>query len=347
MKYKKIYFILVAIPIAVFSLQTASSITQWLPAPPTAGRYLYQIISGIGTMVTYGQILNQINRPSQEGSRLRARPKLHTFESMKQSGVYRGEVLGETKITGDHRYYDVIAGDRGNYQIYNFSSFSVAWDEDDQEHYKVPYSETYGEGPSWISTSQWRAAVDSPGAAQQNNWLMPWEDPWARPGFWIVSAYSTKYEYPDVVVESEVWNPAWFGTTLDGELVDRAAELKLTYHVKLHYKLEPLTWVEGPYGGHWTGGTRYSRNQSCLFPGYKKAQVTKTLCPPNTRINGEALRGGMDIWWNKNVNYVYAMLHTQALDSNGNPTGNISVHEGQIQKNESWVVDYSVQSTSL
>ena len=347
MKQRKIHYVLVTVLFAAISLQTTYSVVQWLQAAPTAGRYLYHIVSGIGTMVTYGQLLNQINKPSEEGSRLRARPKLHTFESRTESGVYKGNANPEWKVTHDDPWNHV--GDRANYQWYNFSYFNVAWDEDDQEHYKVPYSETFGEGPAWISASQWRAAVDSPGAAKVKPFFWPWEDPWARPGFWIVSANSTKYEYPDVEIESDVWNPAWFGTTLDGELVDEAEELNLTYEVKVHFELQPLTWVEGPYGGHWQGGDWVRPNPSnyrLSFPGYEDDSASVSLCPPNTRINGEAVRGGMDIWWNKNVDYVYAKLKTQPLDSNGNPTGSITVHEGSIQKNESWVVDYTVESTA-
>ena len=238
-------------------------------------------------------------------------------------------------------------GDTANYQWYNFTYFNVAWDEDDQEHYKVSYSETFSEGPSWISASQWRAAVDSPGAAKVKPFFWPWEDPWARPGFWIVSAHSTKYEYPDVVVESDVWNPAWLGTTLDGELVDRAEELNLWYNVKVYFDLQPLTWVDTYFGGYWEQGDWGARCESFSFPGFKDAQETRSLCPSNTRIGGETVRGGMDIWWNKNVEYVYAKLQTQPLDSNGNPTGNIVTHEGQVQKNEWWDVDSSVESTSL
>jgi hypothetical protein len=348
MKQRKRHFVLVAVLFAAISLQTTYSIAQWLPAAPTAGRYLYHIVSGIGTMVTYGQLLNQINKPSQEGSRLRARPTLHTFESRTESGVYKGNANSEWKVTHDDPWNHV--GDRANYQWYNFSYFNVAWDEDDQEHYKVPYSETFGEGPAWISASQWRAAVDSPGAAKVKPFFWPWEDPWARPGFWIVSANSTKYEYPDVEIESDVWNPAWFGTTLDGELVDEAEELNLNYEVKVHFELQPLTWVEGPYGGHWQGGDWVRpnpNNYSLSFLGYEDSSASIALCPPNTRINGETVRGGMDIWWNKNVEYVYAKLKTQPLDSNGNPTGSIRVHKGNIQKNESWVVDSSVEPTSL
>lgn len=339
MKLKSSLLKLMVILGILFIALPVSTLANWL----SAGRYAYQIISGIGTMVTYGQLLNQINKPNQEDSKLRARPFLHTFESRTESGVYRGTANPEWKVTHDDPWNYV--GDRANYQWYKFSYFNVAWNEEEQEHYKVPYSETFGEGPSWISASQWRAAVDSIGAAKVKKFFWPWEDPWARPGFWIVSAHSTKYEYPDVVIESDVWNPAWLGSSLDGELVDAAEDMSLTYEVKVHFELQPLTWVEGPYGGHWQGGDWVSDSEMFYFPGYKDAQETRSLCPPNTRISSETVRGGMDIWWNKNVEYVHAKLQTRPLDSNGNPTGSITVHEGNIQKNESWVVDSSVKST--
>lgn len=348
MKIQSFRFQLILVIALILCIQSAFSAIQWISAATTAGRYAYHIISGIGTMVTYGQLLNQINIPSHEDSRLRARPTLHTFESRTQSGVYRGIADPEWKVTHDDPWNHV--GDRANYQWYNFSYFNVVWDEEHQEHFKVPYSETFSEGPAWISASQWRAAMDSPGAAKGKKFCWPREDPWSRPGFWLMSAHSTKYEYPDVVVESDVWNPAWFGSTLDGELVDEAEELNLTYDVKVHFELQPLTWVEGPYGGRWQGGDWVRpnpNNYKLTFPGYEDDSASLGLCPPNHRIGSETVRGGVDIWWNKNVNRVYAKLQTQPLDSGGNPSGSITVHEGLIQKNETWVVDESTEPTSL
>ncbi|MCS1410926.1 MAG: hypothetical protein M2R45_04121 [Verrucomicrobia subdivision 3 bacterium] len=59
------------------------------------------------------------------------------------------------------------------------------------------------------------------------------------------------------------------------------------------------------------------------------------LCPSNHRISSEIIRGGMDIWWNKNIKHAAPVVKTQALDERGNLTRAITRHEGQFQKNVS------------
>ena len=58
-------------------------------------------------------------------------------------------------------------------------------------------------------------------SAQRENPISTIDDPdiWARSGFWVHYASSTKYEYPDVPLQSRISNPAWSSSKIDGDLI--------------------------------------------------------------------------------------------------------------------------------
>ena len=316
-------------------------------------KYAYNILDGIGTWSFYSELLeNEIFKPNRADSKLRARPDLYTFEKTTTSGVYAGRVLEESEAGAYGQAYN-IHDYAGNYAEYIIHWIIVEYDEEDEEHYVVSGAGGASNGPHWWSKSTWESFVNSPAAAKESSWWDRWTtgDAWSRPGFWITIGSSVKLDYPDVTIKSDVWNPAAFGTVLDGQLVNTAKNFNgtgLNYTAKVHFELQKLTWVSGPNGtGFWSTGRWIENDPSKYnhtFPGYQTASTTKSLCPSNHRIRREEIKGGMDIWWNQNINYSNATVETQELDEEGNRTGPIKTHDGLIQKNINYVIDFSTQS---
>lgn len=315
--------------------------------------YAYNVLDGVGTWVFYAELLeNEIFKPNRTDAKLRARPDLYTYEKTTTSGVYAGRVLEESEAGAYGQAYNVHDY-AGNYAEYIIHWIIVEYDEEDEEHYVVSGAGGASNGPHWWSKSTWESFVDSPAAAEESSWWDRWTtgDAWSRPGFWITIGSSVKLEYPDVTIKSDVWNPATFGTVLDGQLVNTARTFGgtgLNYTAKVHFELQPLTWVPGANGtGYWTHDD-WKQNDADLFthtfPGYRDFSTTMSLCPSNHRIRREEVKGGMDIWWNQNISYTSAVVQTQALDEQGNRTGSIKTHEGLIQKNINYVIDFSTES---
>lgn len=316
-------------------------------------KYAYNVLDGFGTWSFYSELLeNEIFKPNRADAKLRARPSLETYEKATMSGVYHGDVWDEkVEGYGSGNYYTLAYA--GNYAHYRLSWMIVEWDEEDEIHLIAQGAGGSSNGPHWWSKNTWESLVNSPGAAEANSWLDYWftGDGWARPGFWITIGSSIKLEYPDVKIVSEVWNPAAFGTVLDGQLLNEAKTFGgsgLTYTSKVHFELQELEWVSGTGGtGYWKAG-KWVKNDPDLFmntfPAYKNDQDTWPLCPSGNRIRNETVKGGIDIRWNENINYVNAVVETQPLDEQGNLTGEIKRHEGAIQKDISYVITFDTVS---
>lgn len=178
----------------------------WLAGKESALGWAYRIFSGAGTMITYGQLFNVKFKPSNTDSKLRARPILHTYETRRISRVYEG-VASEEWVEKANLAVD----DRANYGITWFDWIYIQWDEEDQEHKVNPnmgeraYLQVYWdkEDFDWLTSQV--------GAAQRKSFFWPSEDPWEQEGYWLTYGVAKKYEYPNVDIESDVWNPEWFG----------------------------------------------------------------------------------------------------------------------------------------
>jgi hypothetical protein len=315
--------------------------------------YAYNVLDGFGTWSFYSELLeNEIFKPNRADAKLRARPDLYTYEKTTTSGAYHGKALEESEAGAFGQTHNVH-NYAGNYAEYIIHWIIVEYDEEDEEHYVVNGAGGASNGPHWWSKSIWESFVDSPAAAKESSW---WEammtgDNWSRTGFWITIGSSVKLEYPDVTIKSDVWNPAPFGTVLDGQLVNTAKNFGgtgLNYTAKVHFELQKLTWISGPNGtGYWTNTdwkTNIADKFTHVFPGYQDSSTTKSLCPQNHRIRREEVKGGMDIWWNQNISYSNATVETQELDEQGNRTGPIETQTGYIQKNIDYVIDFSTES---
>lgn len=312
-------------------------------------KYAYNILDGIGTWSFYAELLeNEIFKPNRTDSKIRARPSLQTYEKATMSGVYHGDVWDE-KVEGYGSGSSYTLSYGGNYAHYRLSWMIVEWDEEDEMHLIAQGAGGSSNGPHWWSRSTWDGLVNSPGATEANGWMNYWitGDAWIRPGYWITIGSSIKLEYPDVHVISEVWNPDVFGTVLDGQLLNEAKTFGgtgLTYTSKVHFEFQELEWVNGPGGtGYWKEG-KWIKNDPDLFmntfPSYKNSQDSWSLCPTRNRIRNETVKGGIDIRWNENINYVNAVVETQPLDEQGNLTEVIKRHEGAIQKNINYVIAF-------
>ncbi|MCS1407326.1 MAG: hypothetical protein M2R45_00483 [Verrucomicrobia subdivision 3 bacterium] len=330
---------LVACLIASAAIPAIGATVGWA----RTGQWAWRIISGAGTMVTFGQLLNEINKPNDTEAGLRARPSVYDNPTRRASGAYRG-------ITWETRRDLQLGKMGGNYAVMDAEYIAIVWDEELEDYRRGKWTLTIN-APHWMSKKQWDDVYANPDSAVPNHaWYEFWDRAWSKGGYWLTSGGSYQYEYPPVKVESDVWNPAWFGTVLDGELVGAARKLDLTYKARLHFQTQKLTWVNRPNGnGSWKGGTWVKNDLkkpkfTITFPGYEDASKSGIdICPPNHKIRSVHVKGGMDIWWHKNVEHIRAVLETQPLDDQGNLTGDVTRHDRKLQKNVYWVVDYSRQ----
>lgn len=130
---------------------------------------------------------------------------------------------------------------------------------------------------------------------------------------------SRKETYDNVAVKSDCWNPAWLGTTLDGQLQKAAKAIPLEYEARIHCKLQALTWVVDESGfGSWQKASEQQITLISIFMHFRVMRLQLEMwmgvfCSSNHKITDEEVQGGMDIWWNKNVEYVQATLQTHIL----------------------------------
>ena len=248
------------------------------------GSIAYRVLDGGGPLITYVQLLNEINRPADTSSRLQAAPSLTTFETEDQSSVYHGAANLERHLSSSTLENP---NHKGNYSYWRMTWQRVVYDTGLEEY--VVDHESGGEiaHNAYRARADWEGILDSPGAAQaQTAW--PWEDPWKRGGIWIITGESRQFNYPDLRVGSDVWNPAWFGVGLDGELVsrsDRRPGMKRTISKRMS------TGFPIPQSTNAEGQRRYEIQCSsglgfCCFAG-----VTRLRVVPPTREN-TGYRGG-------------------------------------------------------
>jgi hypothetical protein len=332
---KKVITMVVVSLLATVSIYSAAPIVAgpWLVGEGSAVGWAYRIISGAGTMITYGQLYREIFKPDSTDSKLRARPNLISYERMRNSSIYEGVAYGESVETANFSVRD-----RANYGVTYIDWIFIEWDEEEGEHKVNPDLKGRAYMPEYWDKSRFEWVTGLVGAAQKKTFFWPLEDEWEQGGYWFTYGESTKFEYPDVDIESDVWNPEWFGVALDGELVNQAKALGMGYTAKVHFKLQKLEWITDQYGSRWASGDMLTQKPvEIWFPGYEDKTVPKKLCPSHHRIAWERVNGGMDIVWNRNVTYSTALIQVQEVDRFGNRFGDIEEKGGQIQQNLNYV----------
>jgi hypothetical protein len=353
---KKVITIVVVSLLATVTLYSAApaalvAAASWIRGTGSVAGYAWSIVSGVGTVVTYGQLYNEIFAPQNKESKIAARPTLETYASKSFSGVYSGTAWGGyNPIYEDSPEfsYGYLGGwDTGNYSITEFDYQWVEWNSEDQEYSVNPDRTMYVKLPMWVS--DWQSIVASDDAAQMNDWWtrLNGGDTWSKPGFWIRQAKSIIHEYPEVKLESRVFNPSTSESVVDGELLQDAADNGYDYSATVSFQRQGLVWVWDRTGiyGSWQGKTPWIQDSDTWpnVPGYEYASTSMNICDPHERVRSERIQGGIDIWWHENYEEVRAhimMVPIEYLDANGNITDASkveSIEENDIQQNIEWV----------
>ncbi len=329
------------------------------------GKKVWTIISTTATLYTVGSALHVLvgSKPGNTGAKMKATPSIYEDHPNYQSPTVQrsGASDGSTWGSGITELSDESLA--GNYASYYYDYYWVDYDEETGEcssrphatHERATAGGVYSE-PRWISQAGWDWLYAHSESAQRENPISTIDDPdiWARAGFWVHYASSSKYEYPDIPLESRISNPSWRSSNIDGDLKAKAKELGYTYDAKLHAKLIPLTWVAGKNGedgksGHWTeGATWYHDEDWTGVKGYEDDFTTiegKDICPPNNKMEKLiGCRGGIKIWWKEIVEDKQTTVLNQAIDANGNRTGPITTNT-VVLPHHKWVTRHKKEST--
>ena len=320
------------------------------------GRKVWALISTTATLYTVGSALHVLvgSKPGNTGAKMKATPSIYddhpNYQSptVQTSAAYHG-LTTESETT---ELSDESAA--GNYASYYYHYYWIVWDEDTEQYEADNQSGTMSDD-KWASKASWDWLYAHSRAAQHENPITD-DDPdiWARGGFWVSSGNSTKYEYPDVPLQSRISNPAFLSSKIDGDLKAKAKELGYTYDVKLHADLIKLTWVAGKDGlgghkGHWTeGATVYHDEDWTGVKGYEDDFTTilgTDICPPNHKMkNLRGCRGGIKIWWEEIIEDKQTTVLNQDIDANGVQSGPITTNT-VVLPHHKWVTRHEKKST--
>ena len=329
---------------------TATALNPLLLPWIERGRKVWAIISTTATLYTVGSALHVLvgSKPGNTGAKMKATPSIYDDHPNYQSPtVQSSTVLHGVAYGGDPvELSDESAA--GNYADFSYNYHWVNWDEDAEE-YVGDIQTGVMSGDWWVNKAGWDWLLSHDEAAQQG--LVGW----SRGGYWVYFGGSTKYEYPDVPLESRISNPSWWSSKIDGELQAKAKELGYTYDVKLHADLIPLTWVAGKNGedghsGHWTEGTtQYHDEDWTGVKGYEDDFETIEgikICPPNHKMkNLRGCRGGIKIWWKEIIEDKQTTVLNQAIDASGARTGPITTNT-VVLPHHKWVTRHEKKSTA-
>ena len=327
------------------------------------GRKAWALISTAATLYTIGDAIHVLvgSKPGNTGADMAAKPSIYddhpNYESptVQHSGASDGITWGgsPTELSDESL--------AGNYASYRYDYYWVDYDEETGEcssrphatHERATAGGVYSED-RWIPKSGWDWLYAHSGSARRENPITDDDsDIWARAGFWVHYASSSKYEYPDVPLQSRIYNPGW-GSKIDGGLQAKAKELGYTYDVKLHADLIKLTWVAGKNGedgkwGHWTEGAtvkHFARWDGVkgYEDDFKTIDSTK-ICLPNHKMEELiGCYGGIKIWWDEIIEDKQTTVLNQDIDANGAKTGPITTNT-VVLPHHKWVTRHEKKST--
>lgn len=313
------------------------------------GRKVWAIISNAATLYTVGSALHVLvgSEPGDTGAKMKATPSIYDDHPNYQSPTVQSSTVLHGVAYGD--YLTELSDDSaaGNYADFSYNYHWVNWDEDAEE-YVGDIQTGVMSGDWWVNKAGWDWLLSHDKAAQQG--LVGW----SRGGYWVYFGGSTKYEYPDVPLESRISNPSWWSSKIDGELQAKAKELGYTYDAKLHADLIKLAWVAGKDGlgghsGHWTEGATVKHFAPWNdVKGYEDDFTTinsKDICLKNHKMkNLRGCRGGIKIWWEEIVEDKRTTVLNQAIDANGVRTGPITTNS-VVLPHHKWVTRHEKEST--
>ena len=320
------------------------------------GKKAWALISTAATLYTIGDALHVLvgSKPGDTGADMAAKPSIYddhpNYQSptVQISAAYRGLTMESdpTELSDESL--------AGNYASYYYGYYWIVWNEETEQYEADNRSGTMSDS-NWVPESVWDWLYAHSRAAQPEDPITD-DDPdyWDRGGFWVYSGESTKYEYPDVPLQSRIYNPG-LGSKIDGDLKAKAKELGYTYDVKLHADLIKLTWVAGKDGlggrkGHWTEGAtvkHFARWDGVkgYEDDFKTIDSTK-ICLPNHKMEELiGCRGGIKIWWNEIVEDKQTTVLNQAIDANGVKTGPITTNT-VVLPHHKWVTRHEKKSTA-
>ena len=320
------------------------------------GKKAWALISNAATLYTVGSALHVLvgSKPGNTGAKMKATPSIYEEHPDYQSPTVQTSTAyhGITAESDPTELSDESLA--GNYASYYYGYYWIVWNED-TEQYEADNREGTMSDDRWASKASWDWLYAHSRAAQHEDPITD-DDPdiWARGGFWVDSGSSTKYEYPDVPLESRISNPALLSSKIDGDLKAKAKELGYTYDAKLHADLIKLTWVAGKDGlgghsGHWTEGATVKHFAPWNdVKGYEDDFTTinsKDICLKNHKMkNLRGCRGGIKIWWKEIIEDKQTTVLNQAIDANGVRTGPITTNT-VVLPHHKWVTRHEKKST--
>ena len=329
------------------------------------GKKAWALISTAATLYTVGSALHVLvgSKPGNTGAKIKATPSIYDDHPNYQSPTVRHSGASDGITSGDEIRELSDESLAGNYASYYYDYYWVDYDEETGECSSRPHSEepwktaggVYSED-RWIPKSGWDWLYAHSESAQRENPISTIDDPdiWARAGFWVHYASSTKYEYPDVPLQSRISNPSLWSSKIDGDLQAKAKELGYTYDTKLHADLIKLTWVAGKNGedgqwGHWTEGATVDHEVPWTgVKGYEDDFTTIDsirICPKNHKMEKlVGCRGGIKIWWNEIIEDKQTTVLNQDIDANGVKTGPITTNT-VVLPHHKWVTRHEKKST--
>ena len=313
------------------------------------GKKAWALISTAATLYTIGDAIHVLvgSKPGDTGADMAAKPSIYDDHPNYQSPTVQSSIVLHG-VSGEESDPIDLSDESaaGNYASYYYDYHWVNWDED-AEAYVGDIQNGVMSGDWWVNKAGWDWLLSHDEAAQQG--LVGW----SRGGYWVYFGGSTKYEYPDVPLQSRIYNPG-LGSKIDGDLKAKAKELGYTYDVKLHADLIKLTWVAGKNGlgghsGHWTEGATVDHEVEWTgVKGYEDDFTTinsKDICPQNNKMeNLRGCRGGIKIWWDEIIEDKQTTVLNQAIDANGVKTGPITTNT-VVLPHHKWVTRHEKKST--
>ena len=188
------------------------------------GRKVWALISTTATLYTIGGAIHVLvgSKPGNTDADMAAKPSIYDTSPNYQFPTVQTSTAddGRTWETEPTELSDESLA--GNYASYYYYYYWIVWDEDAEE-YKTPRDENERpmggvmSGDWWVSKAGWDWLYANSGSAQRENPITD-DDPdiWARGGFWAHIGHSRKFEYPDVPLQSRIYNPGW-GSKIHGD----------------------------------------------------------------------------------------------------------------------------------
>ncbi len=257
------------------------------------GAFLYAAADGIGNVITYAGailVLNKNLTPENEDADMAVEPTLTTYPSWRGSDAYWG-------LTGERSNTDADSK-RGNWAYYKLETVFVEEDEDGDLGIARNSSNRESDS-SWMSKADWDAYYVSPSFAKKSDTWFGSEWDWG--GSYLIYGKSEKYEYPDVRVDSERYNPGW-GSDLYQDLLDETEKAGITYDVKIWWRYKKLTWVAAENNnsyGHWKEDKSWTSAHTSWdnIPAHVDTHDFFSICGDNQRIADEIVVGKVKIEW--------------------------------------------------